>query len=116
MNWKNGTQIFADINDLKRYAHSAKRLANYCVYLLSPQKFSILCLLSLFIFLHDFRWIIKTRRGGIARPALHLPAGSGKRLPGPDGRVNLPLSSPSRPSSVNQSKFIHLLKSEGGTH
>jgi hypothetical protein len=25
-----------------------------------------------------------------------------------------PLSSPSRPGSVNQSKFIHLLKSEGG--
>jgi len=39
MNWKNGTQIFADINDLKRYAHSAKRLANLCVYF-SPQKFS----------------------------------------------------------------------------
>jgi hypothetical protein len=54
-------------------------------------------------------------------PAQHLPAGSGKRLPGPDGRVNLsgaqggnPLSSPSRPGSVNQGKFIHLLKSEGG--
>jgi hypothetical protein len=31
----------------------------------------------------------------------------------------LPLSSPSRPGSVNQSKFIHLLKSEegqGGTY
>ncbi len=26
----------------------------------------------------------------------------------------LPLSSPSRPGSFNQSKFIHLLKSEGG--
>ena len=114
---------------------------------------------SLFIFSHDFRRIIKTRRGDAARrpnggsipfctpslclrrkraqttyifattvevklqvmeepppfgPAQHLPAGSGKRLPGPDGRVNLPLSSPSRPGSVNQSKFIHLLKSEGG--
>jgi len=27
---------------------------------------------------------------------------------------SLPLSSPSRPGSVNQRKFIHLLKSEGG--
>ena len=89
---------------------------------------------SLFIFFHDFRRIIKTRRGDAARrpnggsipfctpslclrkkraqktyifattvevklqvmeepppfgPAQHLPAGSGKRLPGPDGRVNL---------------------------
>jgi len=33
--------------------------------------------------------------------------------PGREGE-SLPLSSPSRPSSVNQSKFIHLLKSEGG--
>ena len=120
---------------------------------------------SLFIFAHDFRRIIKTRRGGAARrpnggskpfcipslclrrkraqksyilaptaevklqvmeepppfgPAQHLPARSGTRLPGPDGRVNLsgaqggnPFSSPSRPGSVHQRKFIHLLKSEG---
>jgi len=89
---------------------------------------------SLFIFVHDFRRIIKTRRGGAARrpnggskpfctsslclrkkraqksyilaltaevklqvmeeslpfgPAQHLPAGSGKRQPGPEGRGNL---------------------------
>ena len=47
------------------------------------------CPPSLFIFSHDCRRIIRTRRGGAARPAQHLPAGSGKRLPGPDGRVNL---------------------------
>ena len=53
----------------------------------------IACPPSLFIFAHDFRRIIKTRREG----------------------ESLPLSSPSRPSSVNQSKFIHLLKSEGAS-
>jgi hypothetical protein len=52
-----------------------------------------------FLFFHDFKRIIKTRE-------------EAARL-GREGE-SLPLSSPSRPGSFNQSKFIHLLKSEGG--
>ena len=56
------------------------------------------------------RWMGKVLPPILPAPGA-LPAGSGKRLPGPDGRVNL---SGAQGGNPFKSKFIHLLKSEGG--